>query len=194
MFILSTQPSNETSPLVDELFRHTKAPGEVNHSTGSKPIEWHDESSWLLLFWSERKIDFSSVTSHEPRREWLIGGIFLDSCVILHFFSTRFLLLLFVGHLSLPKTFARETGRYQDFCEEISCITSKTCLGAKWFFDWRYSLEMKLRLVKAKPSRRRLIGNVSTFLNLATSNCNCHFMLRIKMMALPAILFNYRLG
>lgn len=133
--MLSTQPSSKTSPLVDKLFRHTKAPGRSDSLDGFKTYRMtrRVESSWLLLFWSERKIDFSSVTSHEPRREWLIGGISLDSWVILHFFSTRFLWLLFVGHLSLPKTFARETGRYQDFARRFLASHQKRVSGRNGF-------------------------------------------------------------
>ena len=192
--MLSTQPSSKTSPWSINCFVTQKPRGEVIHSTGSKPIEWHDESSWLLLFWSERKIDSSSVTSHEPRREWLIVRISLDSWVILHFFSTRFLWLLFVGHLSLPKTFARETGCYKDLARRFLASHQKRVSERNGFSIGDTHWKRIWDWWKPNPSRRRLIGNVSTFLNLATSNCNCHFMLRIEMMALPAILFNYRLG
>lgn len=80
-------------------------------------VTWH--SSRLLLFSCSRKegksiFYASSVTSHEPRREWLIGNF---SRVILHIltltrafvscFSFASLAFFFVGHLSLPRHYSK---------------------------------------------------------------------------------------
>lgn len=103
-----------------------------------KLIEWHDIRvdgfcfHFIILFaWRENRFLFyaSSVTSHEPKREWLIGN-FSSDCADLTFNFLFFFFLCFVGHLSLPSYFRKPVdvsllSRLCRFSIRIACIIKK---------------------------------------------------------------------
>lgn len=136
-----------------------------------KLIEWHDIRVVCYCFHARKRENryfyARSMTSHEPRREWLIGNFsWLEwFCTFLR--SRRGSFLFLRSHLSLQRHFLKPVA-IKILHKIFACIIT----WDKMDFDRRFDGH-----AAGESHREALIGNFSTFLNL----------IEIQIVAVPEI-------